>query len=217
MRADLAPFLADALLAVAGLAVLHGLGLVRPGGRGALAALGLAYITGVAAIGLLAIALLTLGVPASVPTVLVLSALVTGAGLAAGRRRDGRLPSLPSRPAMPPLRGRGADFWFTAGFAGAFGVYALAGFLSAMVTPLTGFDGWSIWTRKARMLVESGGLPDRSSSRARATRSPIPTIRSCIRCGSRSTSARPGRWTPSSSRATCGCCSWPAYGRSPTW
>lgn len=159
MRADIAPFLADGLLAVAGLGVLHGVGLLRPGARGALAALGLAYLTGVAAVGLLAIALLTLGVPASMPTVVALCGLLTAAGLAAARRRDGRLPSLPAPPRVPQLRGRGADFWFTAGFAGAFGVYALTGFVSAMVTPLTGFDGWSIWTRKAQMLTESSGLP----------------------------------------------------------
>ena len=159
MRADLAPFLADGALALGGLGVLHGAGLVRPGARGALGALGLAYLTGVACVGLLAIALLTLGATASVATVLALCALIGIAGVGAAWRREGRPPALPPRPKLPPLRGRGADFWFTTGFAGVFGVYAVLGFLSAMVTPLTGFDGWSIWTRKARMLTEPGGLP----------------------------------------------------------
>lgn len=158
MRADLGPYLADGVLAIAGLGLLHGLGLVRPGGRGALAALGLAYLTGVAAVGLIAVALLATGVPVSLPTILVVCALLTAAGVAAAWRRDGP-PRRPERPSLPRLRGRSADFWFVTGFTGLFGGYAVAGFLSAMVTPLTGFDGWSIWSRKARMLLDASGLP----------------------------------------------------------
>jgi len=164
MRAELGAFAADGVLALAGLCILWGLGVLGRSARSFLAALGLAYLTGSAVVCVALIALLSAGAPFGVTTFLGVAALCVVAGLGAGLRREGnarpRLPRLHLRvPAAPRLRGRSLGWWITAIFVVLFGVYALVGLLNALLLPLDQQDAWSIWTRKAQLLTVNDTLP----------------------------------------------------------
>src|SRR5215470_15136118 len=81
MRAELAPFLIDATLAIAGLGILAAFGLLPRGPWGALGALGLGYMAGAAAVPLLITALLTAGVPFTLTTYFLILLACVGCGL----------------------------------------------------------------------------------------------------------------------------------------
>jgi hypothetical protein len=179
----------DALLVVAGLAVLAGLGVLERSPRRLLAALGLAFMVGTVAVLLVSIALMTVAVPFGLPTFVLVVVAVTAAGVAlalarAGRREGGRFarPSLAALlgppqgragdPASPraPAGGRGGraravaarltvDGWATAGFVVVFGAFALVGLAKAAVTPLVAWDAWTMWMRKATVIYYHGGVP----------------------------------------------------------
>ena len=157
MRADLAPIVLAALFGFAGLGVLAALDFVKLSLGGILAALGLAYLVGVAAVLLPAIALVTLGVAVRLPAVVGLCALIGLAGMAVAVSRRGGL-RITIRRSSRPGKGLELDVLVAAVFLVAFGLYALLGFRHASVLPLDTWDAWSIWTRKALALTQWDGL-----------------------------------------------------------
>lgn len=136
----------DALLLLAGLGLLAGFGLLPRSPLRMLAAVGLAFMAGTAAVLMLTIALMTVGGPFGLLTIAVLSVVVAGGGvvtalLREGRRRGQRFarPSLdallgprPERPARSQVEGAEGE----PSGARRTGPRALAGRLSA--------DGWVI-------------------------------------------------------------------------
>jgi hypothetical protein len=119
------------------------------------ARLGLAYVVGVAATGILAAHLALIGVPVG----LVELVIVTVAVAIPGWRRAHRLPSKPSEAAAPA----------NARVARASRVVGVGSFLLALVLlahaartyrvrPLVEWDGWAIWAMKARALFDFGGV-----------------------------------------------------------
>src|SRR6478609_6558693 len=111
MRADLAPFGVDLLLALAGLGILFAIGLVPLRPTTMLAALGLAYLTGSAVVPLVLIAALVIGVPFTLATFAVVVVACIGAGLLRLRLR----PPDRSPPQTPwwrrPWRSWPVDSW----------------------------------------------------------------------------------------------------------
>jgi Dolichyl-phosphate-mannose-protein mannosyltransferase len=111
---------------------------------------GIAYMVGVAAVGVLSTLLLIAGLSLSVPQVLILCALLTATGLV---RSQSPLP-LPE-PVSRPVR------IFTLVAAGLLGVYLAALLALTYVQPMTGYDSWALWSVKSRALVLLDGLdPD---------------------------------------------------------
>jgi hypothetical protein len=153
VRADLAPFGVDLLLALAGLAILLAAGLVPRRPTAWLAALGLAYLTGAAVVPLVLVALLTIGVPFALETfaVVVLACLAVGVW-GWWKRRDEPAPQGTAW-WRTPWRSWPADVWIVAAFVLVFGAFALVGLWSAWKMPLGEWDAWSIWARKADMLT----------------------------------------------------------------
>lgn len=160
MRADLAPFAVDLGLALAGLGILRAIGLVPRRPQGMAAALGLAYLTGASVVPVVLIALLVVGIPFTLETFAVVLALCIGLG--ALRRRAG--PEEPIARGEPwwrePWRSWPIDTWVVGAFVVLFGAFATIGMLSALEMPLTEWDAWSIWARKAQMLTEHDSLVD---------------------------------------------------------
>jgi hypothetical protein len=156
VRADLGGFLADGAFALAGLAVLWGLGLVERG-RSVPAALGLAYLVGVAVVCVVLIALLTVGVPFTLGTFVAVVVACVAVGVAAGLRRGGRPPA-ERRSRRISLRDVSPDGWIVAGFAVALAAYALWGVVATREIPIEKWDAWTIWSRKGEMLAASSTL-----------------------------------------------------------
>lgn len=167
MRVDLAQFAVTALFVMPGLALLLATRVIEFRATEIAAALGLAYIAGMAAVVTLSILLLTLGVSMSAPIYLVLAALLTAAlaarPLAAERR------ARPSRKSSERqlsiayqrawLGARSTAWWVAAVMVFMIAVFAVLGYMSAAMTPVVGWDGWSIWARKGLMLYYNGSLP----------------------------------------------------------
>jgi hypothetical protein len=163
MRADLAPLAATALYLLPGFGVLAALGMVRPTPAGALAATGLAYVTGVAAVLLSAIALTSLGVPLDLIAVTGIAGAVTLAGfaIAASRReRTAAGDDVPLRARVArvwlPRPERSVEAWAAIALVAALVVYAVIGYVGTTVEPLAGWDAMSIWARKALLILEFG-------------------------------------------------------------
>jgi hypothetical protein len=157
LRAELAPFGVDLLLAFAGLGILAAIG-VLPRRASALAgAFGLAYLTGTAVVPLVLTVLLTVGVPLTLETFAVVVLVCIGAGGWRWWRRSEALP-----PAVPwwrrQWRSWPADGWIVAAFIVLFGAFAVVGLVSAWKLPLNEWDAWSIWARKAQMLTGHDSL-----------------------------------------------------------
>jgi hypothetical protein len=152
MRAELAPFAVDVLLALAGLGILLGIGLVPRRPATMLAALGLAYLTGTAVVSVALIALLTIGVPFTLWTFFVVVFACAGIGAWAWRRRPPDPTSPDRRWWRLPWRSWPADVWIVGAFVLLFGAFAAVGMASASKMPLGAWDAWSIWARKAQML-----------------------------------------------------------------
>ena len=153
MQADVASFGIDALLAVAGLWILIGIGLVPLRGTSMLAALGLAYMTGAAFVPVVLIALLVIGVPITLVTsfIVVLACAIAG-GFAI---RDSRI-DVPQRLAvgswLRSWRSWSAETWVIVVFIALFAGYSVIGMLGVFDGLLVGWDSWSIWARKAQVL-----------------------------------------------------------------
>jgi hypothetical protein len=153
LRAELAPFAVDALLALAGLGVLVAIGLVPRRASALLPALGLAYLAGASVVPVVLIALLVVGVPFTLETFAVVVAACIGLG---ALRWRGRPPQeAPARDPWwrRPWRSWPADVWVVGAFVALFGAFAAIGMLSALRMPLDEWDAWSIWARKAQMLT----------------------------------------------------------------
>jgi hypothetical protein len=137
----------NAWLLCVGLAVVYGARgwrgpheLVRLGG--------VAYLAGVAAMGIVWTLQLIVGIRFSVLTILLGGLLVVAVGLFAGRRH--------SRPASAPRP-------LSIGVVGALGaaaaiVYLEAQFRAARLAGLYEFDAWSFWVPKAKAIYYFGGL-----------------------------------------------------------
>jgi len=153
LRAELAPFAVDLLLAFAGLGVLLATRVVPPRASDLLAALGLAYLTGAAVVPLVLVILLVVGVPLALETflVLVLICVALGVWRSRGQLGDRRVAEMGWW--RRPWRSWPADVWVTVVFVLLFGGFAAVGFLSTLDMPLMGGDGWTIWARKAQMLT----------------------------------------------------------------
>jgi hypothetical protein len=141
------------LFVVAGLGILLACGLVELRARSLLAASGFAYLAGVAGTLLLGILLLVVGGELSIP-VFVLLALGLGAGGAGLAWRRGR--PAPSEQAPVSDRTSIAQKAVIGAAVALLGAVLVIGLLDAGARPLTEWDSWSIWTRKAAVLTSAG-------------------------------------------------------------
>lgn len=167
MRVEIAQFAVTALFVVPGLALLVATRVIAFRATEIAAAIGLAYLAGMAAVITLSILLLTLGVSMTAPLYLLLAALLTGALAArpvaeARRARPTNKPSR-GRPTIADLRAwfgaRSTAWWIASLTVSAIAVFGVLGYISATMTPVVGWDGWSIWARKGLMLFYNGSLP----------------------------------------------------------
>jgi len=153
MRADLAPFGVDLLLALAGLGILVAVGCVPRRPSALLAALGLGYLTGAAVVPLALIAMLVVGIPFTLETF----AAVVFACVGLGAWRWRQAPSDPPPPARPwwrrSPRSWPVDAWVAVAFAALVAAFFAVGMSTALTMPLSEWDAWSIWARKAQMLT----------------------------------------------------------------
>lgn len=158
MRQVIGPLLVVALLTAAGLGLLSAVTPVLGSWRRALGAAGLAYLVGVAAVGLIDIALLVAGVSVDLPVFVATCLGVAGAGWLAGRRLHPQGPESPGP--LAPRETRLESRWAVAlgGCLAAFAIIALIRYVQA---PLDGWDAWSIWNRKAIVLLNSGSIDPR--------------------------------------------------------
>jgi hypothetical protein len=143
------------LFVVAGQGVLLALGVTRPRVRTLLASTGLAYLAGVASTLLLGVLLLVIGGELTIPVFTIIALLLGAGGLALALRR-GRTPE---RERERPHMSRAQMAAIALGCALLIAAL-LAGLLVAGLRPLSDWDAWSIWGRKAVVLT-SGGLDKR--------------------------------------------------------
>lgn len=159
MRAELAPFAVDVLLTFAGLGILLAIRLVPRRGPTMAAALGLAYLTGASVVPIALVVLLVVGVPFTLETFVVVAFVCMGIG---ALRSQARLPEdrISSRTAFwrQSWRSWPAEVWVVGAFVALFGAFAVMGMLSAFKMPLSEWDAWSIWARKAQMLTVHDSL-----------------------------------------------------------
>jgi hypothetical protein len=114
---------------------------------------GLAYLLGVAAMGVVWGWELVIGIDLRTATVFLTGIVVAGSATGIGYRAGRRLPPRPSwRPRLPPLSPVGA-------VAGALTiVYLEALFRAGRLSPLFEFDAWDFWVPKAKAIYYFGGL-----------------------------------------------------------
>jgi hypothetical protein len=115
--------------------------------------LGLAYMAGVASMGITWVYQLILGIDLSIASILVGGALIAAVGLVAGLRAGRRLPP---RPAARRLSVRPS--LASASFAALGIVYLEAQFRAGRLAGLYEFDGWAFWVPKAKAIYYFGGL-----------------------------------------------------------
>lgn len=116
------------------------------------ARLGLAYILGLAATGIVAAHLALVGVPVGLVEIIVLAVVVDTLGW----RRFRSLPRTPDEDA-PPRDSRLSRVVGIAAFAAVLVLLAHA-MRTFAVRPLVEWDGWAIWGMKARALYDYGGV-----------------------------------------------------------
>ena len=153
MRAELAPFGLDLVLGLAGLGILVAIRAVPLRASSMVAAFGLAYLTGAAAVPLVLTILLTIGVPFTLEMFAAVAVICIGLGVALAWARGDRPPPAPDAWWRRPWRSWPADVWIVALFLVAFGIFAVVGMLDAFRVPLLGWDAWGFWARKAQMLT----------------------------------------------------------------
>jgi hypothetical protein len=158
LRADLAPFGVDVLLAIAGFGILLAVGLVPRHVQSMLGALGLAYLTGSAVVPIALAALLVVGVPFTLLTFFVVVLACVGIGVFRSPARAAVPASAATRRQQRSWRSWPAEVWVAVAFVALFGAYSVVGMLSALEMPLSGWDAWSIWARKAQMLTVHDSL-----------------------------------------------------------
>jgi hypothetical protein len=144
------------LFIIAGHGVLLALGVTRLRVRTLLASTGLAYLVGAASTLLLGILLLAVGGELKIPVFTAL-ALLLGAGGSALAVRRGAGSAENERAGTRMSRSQMAGIGLGCALLIAL---LVVGLLDAGVRPLSDWDAWSIWTRKAIVLT-SGGLDPR--------------------------------------------------------
>ncbi len=144
------------LFALAGGALLAALGLIRTSWRGILLALGPAYITGVASVTLLLIAVMVVGLPFTDVTLLIVVVVLTAAFAALALRRRG----IDRWLAAPITPRSAAERWAVLLIAGATAVFVLvAG--AAFIRMPTSWDPAHMWQLRAGAIYYWHGLvPD---------------------------------------------------------
>ncbi len=173
MRAELGPIVLTGGYCFAGLGVLTSLRIIRPSVGSVVAALGLAFMVGVAVVLLSGIALLCVGAPVNIEMLGILIALIGLGGFGFAWWQAGwRRPSMPNwsrirlwastqsaRRAIFVLRDTDAERWVVAGMLVVIGVFAVLAYRWAQVQPLQAWDSWSIWARKGTLLFDYSHLP----------------------------------------------------------
>ncbi len=174
MRVDFAQFAVTMLYLVPGLLLLAAVRVIEFRAIQIVAAIGLAYLVGVAMVTISSILLLVLGVPMSAPVYLVVAFVLSAAcgGAILRLRRAEQLPlvqkpslSKPSfsKPSLTRLRAwlgeRSSAWWVAALTVSVIALFAIAGYVTALKAPVSGWDGWSIWARKGQMLFYEDSLP----------------------------------------------------------
>jgi hypothetical protein len=156
VRADLAPLALNAAYLVVGYGVLAACNSLPGRWSTRVAAAGLAFLLGVAAVLLVTIAAVSLGISIDLGAMCLLFAATAAAAWATAWRRKpaARAVSKP-REWRPPI-GR-AERWIAVAIVAAIGAYAIYGFAAAWVDPTVGWDSAQIWTRKALLFLEYGG------------------------------------------------------------
>jgi hypothetical protein len=122
------------------------------------AALGLAYLTGTAVVPLVLIVLLVIGVPFTIETFAAAVLACIGLGALRARSRPEQRDPVRQHWWRQPWRSWPADVWVAGACIVLFGLFAAVGMLSALRMPLTEWDAWSIWARKAQMLTLNDSL-----------------------------------------------------------
>jgi hypothetical protein len=121
-----------------------GAGVVRLFGFRLRSYLGVAYLAGVAAVGVLATLMLIAGLALSTWEALLLCAILAATGLVPRRRLE--------------TATRKTDRRLLLATTSLLGLYLTALFAESLFRPLDSFDGWLKWTMKARALVLLNGL-----------------------------------------------------------
>lgn len=159
MRAAFAPVLLNVLLTTAGVGVLSALDVLELSFGSVVAGLGLAFLTGVASVGVLLVIVLVVGVPYTAATIALIAIAVGGGGAIASKGLPaGR--GLRLRPsAKPNLVALLREHRFVVLFVIIFATYAIVGGLRAAVMPLSAWDAWAVWTQKAVLLTDFHHIP----------------------------------------------------------
>lgn len=160
MRTELGIVGVTVLLVVAGQGVLLGLGLTALRVRTLIASAGLAYLAGVASTLLIGILLLALGGTLNLPIFVLLAVLLAAGGAALAIRRGRAARAAPAEERAPRIRMSRAQMAVIGFGLALLAAILVVGLLDAGVRPLSDWDSWSIWTRKAVVLT-SGGLDPR--------------------------------------------------------
>jgi hypothetical protein len=153
MRADLAPFALDLLLAFAGLGLLVAFRLVPVRATTMVAAFGLAYLTGAALVPLVLSIGLVVGIPFNLWTFAVVTLACIGLGVWFGWKRGSERVHAPDPWWRRSWHSWPVEVWIVLVFVLAFGAFALVGMLAAWRVPLIGWDAWGFYARKAGMLT----------------------------------------------------------------
>lgn len=168
MRGDFAHLAVTVLYLVPGILLLVAVRVIEFRAIQVLAALGLAYLAGVALVATTSIFLLVIGVPMNAPMYLIVAAAlngVLGVGAIRARRREApgevrkeKSTQAPTARLREWLGKRSTAWWVAAVTLSAIAVLAVVGFITALKAPVSGWDGWSIWARKGQMLFYEDGL-----------------------------------------------------------
>jgi hypothetical protein len=114
---------------------------------------GLAYMVGVAALGVALTLELVVGVRFGLATIAITCLVLAVGGLALGRALE-----------RPRPRGLGADRrglgLLAVSYVALIGVYLEALFRAGRLAPLSNFDGWAFWVPKAQAIYFFGGLDE---------------------------------------------------------
>ena len=131
---------------------------------------GLAYMLGIAGLGVALTLVLVAGIPYSLATILLTGLVLAAAGLVVGRRLGRLRPVLGTGPRRVGLAG--------AALAVLVVVYLEALFRAARLSGLYAFDAWSFWVPKAKAIYFFGGLDEQFFSELpNATYPPlVPTL-----------------------------------------
>jgi hypothetical protein len=161
VRADATPLFVSALYLFPGYGILAALGLLRRRAANVVALLGLAYVAGLSAVLIFGTWLLVLGISTSAEVMAIVGAVIGAAGFAVGvrRRHPEAEPSPTARELVARLKADRWERWLVIVTAVAIVVILVLGFLAASKLLLYEWDAWSIWARKARMLLEHGSIP----------------------------------------------------------